>query len=347
MQLSRLDLGDNQIRYLPDDLVRLMNLTDLDLSINNINFLPAMFGEHLFSLKLLDLSYNYLADLPPSFSRLNKLLFLRVKENQMRSLGSYLKGMTSLLEIDASHNAVLSIAPEIEKCIELQSLLLNSNKLKKLPIELGFLLLLEKLDLQYNHLDSMLPEVGALKSLRDVNFSSNRIKGPVPIEFGMIEGLQHIDISFNAITSLPTSMGMLAQVEVINACEWSDLPIRHRASSASRGASSMRGPSWSTVQEGVVAGLGFRSRWGRTYNSRFKHADSFSTSLRSSLRVRPQPHRGSPGLDDGLRGSPEAQPQQQCSQALPRGALRHVGDGPGPQRQLHHPPTPQYPQDGG
>lgn len=56
----RLDLGDNQLRYLPEDLSKLMTCTDLDISSNLINYLPAGFGEQMMGLKFLDASHNHI-----------------------------------------------------------------------------------------------------------------------------------------------------------------------------------------------------------------------------------------------------------------------------------------------
>lgn len=61
LQLQRLDVGDNQLRYLPDDLSKLgMTCTDLDVSANLLNYLPHALGDHLFNLKFLEVSFNQL-----------------------------------------------------------------------------------------------------------------------------------------------------------------------------------------------------------------------------------------------------------------------------------------------
>jgi Leucine-rich repeat (LRR) protein len=83
MQLEKVDLGDNRLRYLPDDLSRLMSVTDLDVSNNAINYLPMSIGQDLFNLKFLDLSFNDVGELPASCERLSRLMVLRMRANQV------------------------------------------------------------------------------------------------------------------------------------------------------------------------------------------------------------------------------------------------------------------------
>lgn len=56
-QITRLDLSKNQIKFLPDDFGALINLRHLDLYSNKLEHLPLSFG-HLKKLKYLDLKGN-------------------------------------------------------------------------------------------------------------------------------------------------------------------------------------------------------------------------------------------------------------------------------------------------
>jgi hypothetical protein len=70
-QIMRLDIGDNRLRYLPEDLSKLMTCTDLDISSNLINYLPSGFGEQMMGLKFLDASHNHIGKHLDSNGRYN------------------------------------------------------------------------------------------------------------------------------------------------------------------------------------------------------------------------------------------------------------------------------------
>lgn len=130
--LQRLDLSTNQLRYLPDDLFYgLSNLERLSLAVSRIRHLPEGIFQGLEELQQLSLNQNQLTALPSGlFKGLGELTSLNLESNQLKSLP---EGIFNDLS-------------------RLQSLYLQSNQLEDLPK-----------DTFHN-----------LKQLRELNMSQNR-----------------------------------------------------------------------------------------------------------------------------------------------------------------------------
>ncbi|CAG9762084.1 unnamed protein product [Ceutorhynchus assimilis] len=77
--LSTLDLSNNTLTFLPDQLVKLHNLTKLNLNNNRLKLLPAGIG-NLRNLKILSANSNLLTILPGSIKKLT-LQAIDVSEN--------------------------------------------------------------------------------------------------------------------------------------------------------------------------------------------------------------------------------------------------------------------------
>lgn len=79
--LEKLDLSENKIGSIDDDAFdNLENLIELDLSFNELNYLPTSIGK-LTKLKRLNLSGNKISSLPKEFENLTSLEFLDFDSN--------------------------------------------------------------------------------------------------------------------------------------------------------------------------------------------------------------------------------------------------------------------------
>jgi internalin A len=79
--LEKLDLSQNKINAIEDDaFVELENLIELDLSFNELTYLPSSLGK-LKKLKKLNLSGNKISSLPIEFENLISLEFLDINDN--------------------------------------------------------------------------------------------------------------------------------------------------------------------------------------------------------------------------------------------------------------------------
>ena len=82
------------------------SLSDLDVSCNEISFLPSQIGD-LVSLKYLDLRRNLLVELPPDLCELQGLRRLDISENRIQALPSQIKHM-ALTEFFCDHNPLVT-----------------------------------------------------------------------------------------------------------------------------------------------------------------------------------------------------------------------------------------------
>lgn len=83
--LEVLNLSWNNIRFLPESLVSLKSLKFLDLSGNNLIKIPSIIGD-LTSLVELDLSFNNLKFIPKEVGNLASLNYLNLIHNNMLNL---------------------------------------------------------------------------------------------------------------------------------------------------------------------------------------------------------------------------------------------------------------------
>lgn len=122
----------------PDDaLNHLVNLTDLDLSFNNID---------VFS---------------PAFAKMAKLRRLVLRNNMLHKLDG-VRFLTELEELDAQYNVLTSIPVAINNLKKLKRLLLNNNSLKAVPATLMACRKLHELTIGFNQLQVLPEELGTL-----------------------------------------------------------------------------------------------------------------------------------------------------------------------------------------
>lgn len=127
---------------------RLRTLTSLTLSENTIRQLPDDFFTLVPAVKRLDVSYNFLLDIPP------------------------LHGV-QLQTFHADHN-MLRAVPEEVVTSALEDLSLAYNHIEVL-CDLSAAVGLRKLDVSHNLLTELPESISRLSSLRDLNVTSNRV----------------------------------------------------------------------------------------------------------------------------------------------------------------------------
>jgi len=120
-------LSNNQLKTLPQGIIKLQRLTRLELNNNRLTELPATLLQ-LPGLKRLGLANNELCTLPDGLEKLKKLETLGLNGNRLTAL-----------------------SPSILQCAKLKRLSLNDNLLSDLPA-LGKLLWLEELEIKGNPL---------------------------------------------------------------------------------------------------------------------------------------------------------------------------------------------------
>ena len=101
-----MNAAHNKLIYVPSEVGKLKDITEIDLNSNNLLGLPsAMFESHaIFSLRSLDVSNNQIAELPHSLANVKGLQSLKLSNNQLKFLPASLKELTKLGTLDYGGN---------------------------------------------------------------------------------------------------------------------------------------------------------------------------------------------------------------------------------------------------
>nr|XP_022915858.1 protein flightless-1 isoform X2 [Onthophagus taurus] len=151
VNLTEIDLAENDLPKLPEALYSLPNLKRLNASENKITEISSMM-DCWQKLETLNLSHNNLTSLPASLCKISTLRRLYVNDNKMdfEGIPSGI-GKLGRLEIFSAANNQLEMIPEgLCRCGSLKKLNLSSNKLITLPDAIHLLTDLDSLDLRDN-----------------------------------------------------------------------------------------------------------------------------------------------------------------------------------------------------
>jgi Leucine-rich repeat (LRR) protein len=200
-------------------------------------------------VRLIDLAWNDLAEVPAWVAGLTELEELRLDGNRLRSLPD-LSGLTALraLHLDgneltsfpgcppglevlflygnrvgaipdrlspalrhlaAGGNGLTGVPGSLWKLTGLESLNLAENALTEVPAAIGGLTRLRMLDLGHNRLTSIPPELGDL-DLTDYLYLSDNQFTEVPEAIGRLDRLTYLNLTDNRLTRLPESLGRMA-----------------------------------------------------------------------------------------------------------------------------------------
>ncbi|XP_012062403.1 PREDICTED: leucine-rich repeat protein 1 [Atta cephalotes] len=130
--LKILDLSDNNISYLPKELGTLPHLQQLLLSQNNLGKSPKSKWTWLeqtaikHNLHFLDISSNLLTELPTQIKNLNALVHLKISQNTLTHLPHNIKTLRNLRVLDVARNR-LSYLPVTITYLRLQLLDVTEN----------------------------------------------------------------------------------------------------------------------------------------------------------------------------------------------------------------------------
>ena len=98
---------------MPEAIGKLINLTKLDLRNNELNSLPEEIG-NLINLILLNLHYNKLNSLPEAIGKLINLNILNLHHNELNALPEAIGELINLNNLDSSFNQLTTIPASIQ-----------------------------------------------------------------------------------------------------------------------------------------------------------------------------------------------------------------------------------------
>ncbi|TPX45874.1 hypothetical protein SeLEV6574_g03584 [Synchytrium endobioticum] len=214
-KLSTLEMRDCAFDALPDDVVKLGDLTRLDISNNSISQLPPSLGK-LVKLNVLSLTGNPIRlGIPASSGTVKILRFLRDKiavgaatEEEDGTEGA--SNMSSAIPIeskvcDLSNRSLATLPPalaagQVDKAME--KLYLHQNRLTCVSLPTSLSRALTELILHHNQLSEF--PAGEFTSLRVLDLSSNQISR-MPNSGGMFPRLSALNLASNKIRVMPSA----------------------------------------------------------------------------------------------------------------------------------------------
>ncbi|XP_060116664.1 protein flightless-1 homolog [Heteronotia binoei] len=151
VNLTDVDLSCNDLSRVPECLYTLSNLRRLNLSSNQISELSLCIDQWT-RLETLNFSRNQLTSLPSAVCKLTKLKRLYLNSNKLDFDGipSGIGKLANLEEFMAANNNLELIPESLCRCAKLRKLVLNKNRLVTLPEAVHFLTDIEILDVREN-----------------------------------------------------------------------------------------------------------------------------------------------------------------------------------------------------
>lgn len=207
--LKSLDVAGNKELFLviPEQILELNNLEYLDLThcglVNSYNAssFPDDFHK-LKSLKKINLTNNEIEFLPAVFYKLKSLEALDLTNNKITSLPETVSKLTHLKEFILSHNNISSLPKSFSKLKNLNYLSLFGNNLSALPASFSNLSNLEHLNISNNNFDSF-PKV--ILELRQLSCFKFDLTHPLPEDFHQLINLKKLEIGLESEWNLSAS----------------------------------------------------------------------------------------------------------------------------------------------
>ncbi|KAJ6252638.1 hypothetical protein M0813_14010 [Anaeramoeba flamelloides] len=175
-----LEFTDLQITKLPSVLDLCFNLRSLNLSGNYIRDLPRGITK-LTNLTSLNWSFNGLETIPLRVFKLKNLKRLNLKGNKLHHLPTNLNQLTNLVSLDLSENQLTSIPIQLKSLKSLQIISFYRNKIKTLNEDFLF--------------SKEIP-------LRELILGSNRLR-KLPDTFTQLQDMEILFLSYNEFTIFP------------------------------------------------------------------------------------------------------------------------------------------------
>jgi len=238
-QVDVMNLQSSSLKgEIPNELILLANLRQLDLYNNQITSIPSEIG-FMGNLEKLLMHDNIITSIPREIGWVKNLQTLWLNDNQIKHVPSEIGMLTNLRDLELANNDLATIPTEIGLMTSLNALWLGENDLKSIPTEIGMLTDLEVFWSRRNELSSLPIEFGLLTNLEAVSLSSNKfVTFPlalvsltnmkeqlylgrnqiisIPSEIGRMTSLERLYLDYNNITSIPSEIGKMSSVERLN-----------------------------------------------------------------------------------------------------------------------------------
>lgn len=185
----------------------------LNLSSNYFQGKLPEFGINFLNLTALDLSINeFSGEFTSSFGFFPALQVLNLAGNLLSgTIPEFITNLTELTRLELGYNPYFPgpLPSNLGRLTKLQYLwIANSNLIGSIPYSIGNLVQLKNLDLSNNSLTGTIPRsIGGLKNAQQIELYENHLLGELPNSFANLTSLLRFDSSENNLTGkLPESL---------------------------------------------------------------------------------------------------------------------------------------------
>ena len=229
--LKELDLSFNEIEALDDRIGNWTTITHLDLSHNQIDTFPEQI-RYLSSLRFLNLGHNPIRIIPDWIHELKQLETLFLANSNLMDI-SDIRELPSLKMLDISYNPIRTLSMSLASCKQLSSLKMIGNRLDTFPIVLTYLSSIKNYkDLDMNHRlrisDSYLNQFFMLIRRLNNNKVSHEIR-EAAITFFIDDGDVHREYLFMFLNIAPSVLWKQVRAYLISSSEVSAISEKNIA----------------------------------------------------------------------------------------------------------------------
>lgn len=215
----RVDLSENDLTAIPNVILKLSNLQELNLSVNNLTELNNL--EELQNLQILNIGMNKFKTFPIEITKLKKLKMLEIWWNDIRTFPEEFYennvtleelDLTSMFEFDFTNNL-----SKIHRFKQLRQLNLGNNQIKSLNMEFDKLSNLETFGyIRQDKIDikGIILKLSKCKNLKTIHLSVNHIE-ELPNEISLLNNLEELNLYENELTNLPNSLLKMKRLKSI------------------------------------------------------------------------------------------------------------------------------------
>eukprot|EP01105_Mastigella_eilhardi_P024191 TRINITY_DN6270_c0_g1_i1.p1 TRINITY_DN6270_c0_g1~~TRINITY_DN6270_c0_g1_i1.p1 ORF type:complete len:2016 (-),score=529.84 TRINITY_DN6270_c0_g1_i1:990-6662(-) len=221
VNLTELDISSNNVTTIPSYIFQMTSLTQLNLSNNSLQLLPssvlALMGRALPQLASLDVSCNKLELLPDNVSCLTQLRAFSIANNDFLTTLKPLQFLTNLntLVLNNALQHQHEFPTELVVLTQLRKLYLSNNSLAVVPEPAiaAWAHNLQLLDLSYNKLKFQ-SQFTSLANLQTLNLSHNEVD-VIPLKIVVMTQLVQLYLSHNKLKEVTPALGLLRNLEVL------------------------------------------------------------------------------------------------------------------------------------
>jgi Leucine-rich repeat (LRR) protein len=206
--LKTLKIQRSHLDSIPKSILAIPNLRSLDLSFNNITFIPENYFLQDHSLQELNLNFNPIRSLPLAVFNTN-ISWLRLSNLELHALPDNIVFTGTSIDLGGNHLAELPDDIRADRLIEI---FLEGNEFVQFPIELTtFTSLSRILAINSNSIKTIPKEIENLNELKILQLEENQIEF-IPIEISSLEKLEVLDLKNNDLESIPLELSRLKKM---------------------------------------------------------------------------------------------------------------------------------------